>query len=111
MAKIHYIYGTMASAKSTELITRAFYMESIGKKIQCLIPSLDTRSDGVISSRTGLKRDNCIVIYQDTIINDVLNKDIEVVFMDEIQFYTAEQIKEIVDISDKRNIQFFGLNI
>lgn len=97
----------MASAKSTELITRAFYMESIGKKVQCLIPSIDSRSNGVISSRTGLKRDNCIIVDIEADIEKLIDTSSEVIFLDEIQFFSKAQIRELVKLSDEYNIQFF----
>lgn len=108
MSKIHFIYGTVNAAKTTDLITKAYFMESIGKKILCLLPTKDTRSNGVIKSRAGLQRDHDIVkICDNSILHDLIPFDVEVVFIDEVQFLTVEQIRELVDISTRYNIQIF----
>ena len=55
MAKLFFKYGTVFSAKSLNLIATAHNYETQGKKVLLMIPGMDTRSDGYISTRAGFK--------------------------------------------------------
>ncbi|MGL5691252.1 MAG: metallophosphoesterase [Bacteroidales bacterium] len=112
MAKIHYIYGTVNSAKTTDLITKAFFMREIGINVVCMIPQNDTRSEGVISSRTGLIERDVQVISKDTVIDkNILNSDVDVLFIDEVQFLHIETITEIIKLANKYDIQVFAYGL
>ena len=43
MSKLRYFYGTMASAKSSNLLMKVYQFEQSGSKCLLLKPSIDTR--------------------------------------------------------------------
>ena len=49
-------YGTMNSAKSVNLICKAYELKQKKLKFKCMYPNIDTRTtSGYITSRAGLK--------------------------------------------------------
>lgn len=65
MAKLFFKYGTVFSAKSLNLIATAHNYETQGKKVLLMIPAMDTRSAGNISTRAGFKME-AELIHDDT---------------------------------------------
>ena len=51
MSKLRYFYGTMASAKSSNLLMKVHQFEESGAKCLLLKPSKDDRVQGEIYSR------------------------------------------------------------
>lgn len=110
MAKLRFTFGTMGSAKSLDLIrTRYNYIEK-GMHPIVFKPSTDTRegSKCIIKSRVGIEcpaqwiypTNNIFnVVYQYNYINKV-----DIIFIDEVQFCTKEQILQLSDIATKLNI-------
>lgn len=111
MAKLHFKYGCMESSKSANLLMTVHNYESQGKEVILLKPSLDTRSrTGKIESRIGLSHD-CIDIDKDTNILDLLNvksvnslDTISAIIVDESNFLTKEQVKQLAYICDEYDI-------
>lgn len=106
MSQIHFFYGTVSSAKSAELLTKAHYMESIGKRIVCLKPS-EERDGDFIKSRAGLSRP-CINF------NDwekALSPLVEYVFIDEVQFTDSEDLKDLVEYCQDNDISIFAYGL
>ncbi len=104
MAKLFFKYGTVFSAKSLNLIATAHNYETQGKNVLLLIPSMDTRSDGHISTRAGFKM-KAEVIDTDTNVMDIFNEHmkrhekIDCVLVDEVQMLKAHHIDELREIS------------
>ncbi len=104
MAKLFFKYGTVFSAKSLNLIATAHNYETQGKKVLLLIPSMDTRSDGNISTRAGFKM-KAEVIDTDTNVMDVFNEHmkrherIDCVLVDEVQMLKAHHIDQLREIT------------
>ena len=110
MGKLYYFYGTMSSAKSLNLLVKKHQMESVGSKIMLMKPAVDTREEGVISSRVGL-REECTLIRENKEI--VIPDGVNVVMVDEVQFLSPDKIKEFWKISRTKNIRVFcfGLKV
>lgn len=118
-AKLYYRHGTMGSSKSLNLLATAHNYESQGKKVLLLKPSIDTRSsNGFIESRAGLYAE-CIDIDKSSdlisifLILNGTNKEekYHCLLVDEAQFLTKYQVKQLSEIVDKFNIPIiaFGL--
>lgn len=109
MAKLYFKYGTMASGKSLDLLKICYNYEENNKIVLILTSSKDTRSDGYIKSRTGLERE-AIVIDENqeifSIIIEMINQGLkpDCILVDEVQFFSKEQIFEFSKIVDELDI-------
>lgn len=118
MAKLFFKYGTVFSAKSLNLIATAHNYETQGKKVLLLIPKIDTRSEGYVATRAGLKLP-AEVIGVDTNILDVFNEHlkkkerIDCVLVDESQMFTVEHINQLREIVSVFNtpVICYGLRV
>ena len=120
-AHLRFLYGSMSSGKSLNLLSTAYNLEENGIQIMVLKPSLDIRDgEGVIHSRAGLER-KCIMIDEDVNLykaikayRNVLASQLETlkwVIVDEAQFLTEEQVNQLSDVVDFLDIDVmcFGL--
>ncbi|MCA9371355.1 thymidine kinase [Candidatus Woesebacteria bacterium] len=105
MAKLFFKYGTVFSAKSLNLIAAAYNYEIQGKKVLLLIPAIDSRSKGAVSTRAGLSmpaelvgpKSNILTIFKKHLKK---KENIDCVLVDECQMLTEkhiDQLREIVD--------------
>lgn len=108
MAKLYFKHGTMDASKSADLLMTAHKYEQQGKKIICLRPSLDTRTEkGFIKSRALLDRHPALCIdesfdifsYIESYIKN-LNQNLNCILIDEAQFLSKLQIEQLVHIVD-----------
>lgn len=109
MAKLHFRYGTTGSGKSLDLIRVAYNYEENGSNVLILTSKMDDRyGTGIVKSRTGVSREAMAVTSEDNLLDIVeykkdLNK-IGCVLVDEVQFFTKEQIYQLADVVDKIGI-------
>ena len=113
MAKLYFKYGAMGSSKSANALITKFNYEERGMRVWLIKPSTDTRDGaGIIASRIGLSAKADIISPNESIIA-LLDKmsGIDVIITDECQFFTPEQIDELREIVNFRNIPVlcFGL--
>ena len=118
MSKLIFCYGTMNSGKSMQLLTWKYNYEKIGFKVFLYKPAMDTRGSfkdsknkGVISSRVGLEA-KCTLVYEDEDFYkylDEINDPKTIIMVDEAQFLTQKQVKELYEISLKYTVVCFGL--
>ena len=105
MAEIVFKLGTMSSGKTTALLQLAYNYEQIGKKILVIKSSIDKKGEDYIVSRLGINRKVNVLLSRDESIIDNYNLDgIDYIFVDEVQFMTEEQIKELWIISKLKDI-------
>jgi thymidine kinase len=118
MAKLFFKYGTVFSAKSLNLIATAHNYETQGKKVLLMIPGMDTRSDGYISTRAGFKMEAEMI--QDTSnVLEVFQKHmkqhekIDCVLVDEVQMMTKEHVNQLREITLTYNtpVICYGLRV
>lgn len=109
-SKLFFRYATMNSAKSAELLMKAYNFEERGLKILCIKPSIDDREGkNVIKSRVGIERE-CKMVKPTDNIYDVVKKLLENggkmdwILADESQFFKKEQIDQLGDIVDELDI-------
>lgn len=105
MAKIYFRFGAMNCGKTTALLQVAHNYEEKGMKIVLIKPSIDKKGNKSIVSRLGIKREVDILLNSKEQIKDVLKLDgISCILVDEVQFMTKEQIKELWIIAKLKDI-------
>lgn len=105
MANIIFKMGSMSSGKTTALLQLAYNYEQAGKTIIVIKPAIDKKGENYIISRLGIKRKVDFLIDKNDTIIDLLNVDkLDYIFVDEVQFMTPSQIKELWLISKIKNI-------
>ena len=108
MAKLHFFYSTMNAGKSTSLLqSNHNYLESNLKTLLFLPKEISDKADSNIVSRIGLKAkaislDNEFKFYE--YVKNIKYKNINCIFVDEAQFLTKEQVRDLSKISDKLDI-------
>ena len=114
MTQLTFVYGTMASGKSIEILKVAHNYEVQGRKPMLLTSALDDRTNvGEISSRIGLKQDAGIIHATDDLFEMVAGQAEQpaIVLIDEAQFLTATQVDQLAKVVDHLHIPVmaFGL--
>ena len=108
MAKLHFFYSTMNAGKSTSLLlSNHNYLESNLKTLLFLPKEISDKADSNIVSRIGLKAkaisiDNEFKFYE--YVKNIEYKNINCIFVDEAQFLTKKQVRDLSKISDKLDI-------
>ncbi len=111
MAKLYFYYSAMNAGKSTVLLQSSYNYKERGMCTLLYTPSIDNRyKEGEIHSRIGLKanaerfdknQDLFLAVEQQLNASSV---KIDCVLVDEAQFLTKEQVKQLTNITDKLNI-------
>ena len=113
MAKLYFKYGAMGSSKSAQALITKYNYEERGMKVWLIKPKTDTRDGAnIIKSRIGLYAEAEQIGIGDSIKElFALHNDCNVIIADESQFFAPEQIDELRDIVDEKNIPVmcFGL--
>ena len=104
MAKLSVKYGVMGSNKSAELIMTAYKYEKAGLNVLVLKPEIDTKGNDYIVSRIGLKRKVDHVLGKDQSVKDLIPKDTTIILIDECQFLTINQARELYELAIKDDI-------
>lgn len=110
MAKIYYRYGTMRSGKSQDVIRAYDSYEKSDRKSIIIKPSIDTRDEGVVSTRKGYNVKANILHNKPGEIINLINQEVRnniavhAVIVDEAQFLSPMQIQELIVIADSINI-------
>lgn len=94
------VCGSMFSGKSEELIRRVRRASYGLQKVQVFKPKLDNRySETEVVSHNGAKV-YALPIQNSRAIYDVLEKDTQVVAIDEVQFFDREIVSVVQDLAD-----------
>ena len=108
MAKLHFFYSTMNAGKSTALLqSNHNYLESNLKTILFIPKEIADKTEGKIISRIGLEADAIITDKSYKFFEEVEKKDynnVSCIFVDEVQFLTKNQIRDLSKIADELNI-------
>ena len=107
MAKLHFFYSTMNAGKSTSLLqSNHNYLES-GLDTMIFLPNETSKlSKGRIVSRIGLKA-KAIIANKDfnfiEYVKDNKTKQLSCILIDEAQFLTKSQVRQLGQVADKLN--------
>ena len=110
MAKLYFRYSSMGAGKSLDLLKVAHNYKEKNKKIVILTSAKDNRHEiGIIKSRVGLKEKALCCFFENTNIFDIIDEIKQeekpcCVLIDESQFLTKQQVKQLTDVVDKLNI-------
>ena len=99
----------MNAGKSTALLQSNYNYHERGMKTLLFLPKIDAeKNNGKIHSRIGLEADAVSVDSNFNFFNYVshkqLAKSISCILIDEVQFLSKEQIRQICKVSDELNI-------
>ena len=113
MAKLYFKYGAMGSSKSAQALITKFNYEELGMTVWLIKPSIDTRDGAdIIRSRIGLEA-HAQVITPEMDITEAYAAagDHDVIIADEAQFFTPEQIDQLRELVDEKDLPVlcFGL--
>jgi thymidine kinase len=118
MAKLFFKYGTVFSAKSLNLIATAHNYETQGKNVLLMIPAIDTRSNGNISTRAGFEMEaeligettNAVEVFEEHLLK---KEKIDCVLVDEAQMLKTKHIDQLREIVVKYNtpVICYGLRV
>ena len=115
MAKLYFKYGAMGSSKTAQALITKYNYEENDLNVWLLKPSADAR-DGVqiLRSRIGLEAAADIISPEVNIFRRFETEklgNIDVIIVDECQFFTERQIDELREIVDAYNlpVMCFGL--
>ena len=109
MAKLYYRYGAMNSGKSTALMQVAYNYEERGMRVLVLKPSVDTKGGQCLLSRLGVSRPVDLLVSPDVDVLEAIRQESEkaplaCVLADESQFFTPEQIDQLLLVTVQLNI-------
>ena len=113
MAKLYFKYGAMGSSKSAQALITQFNYEELGMRVWLIKPSIDDRDGAdIIRSRVGLARRAEVIAPEDDVrVRYEAAGPFDVIIADEAQFLTPEQIDQLRELVDERDLPVlcFGL--
>jgi len=111
MAKLYFRYGAMNSGKTANLLMVADNYINLGKNVLIIKPSKDTRWGMAedVKSRAIAKSMPAMLVSDDldlleALRSETLEKNIAAVLVEEAQFLTAKQVRELAIAVDDLNI-------
>jgi len=110
------IIGTMKSAKSAQLIMKGYLLDMQGKKVLTFAPEANIRDGAFVTSRAlpHLKRPAIVVPTSDdgsVMTSKVWQENPEVILLDELQFFTVEQVETLAEMSITYDIDIYAYGL
>ncbi|NCU89001.1 MAG: thymidine kinase [Proteobacteria bacterium] len=107
MAKLHFFYSTMNAGKSTSLLQSNHNYKENGLDTMIFLPNETSKlSKGQIVSRIGLKA-KAVIANKDfnfiSYIKDHKSENLSCILIDEAQFLTKEQVRQLGQVADRLN--------
>ncbi len=116
MAQLYFYYSTMNAGKSTHLLQSSYNYRERDLNTLLFTAQIDDRfAKGKVSSRLGIHADAQLFNETTNVFSQVktfieTNK-LACVLIDEAQFLTKQQVKELTDIVDELNIPVLAYGI
>lgn len=109
MAQLYFYYSTMNAGKSTSLLQSAYNYKERGLNSVIYTAAIDDRDEvGKVSSRIGLSQPAKTYQSDTNLFNELETANalekIDCLLIDESQFLTKEQVRQLADIVDKLKI-------
>ncbi|GAA6152967.1 thymidine kinase [Pseudoteredinibacter isoporae] len=109
MAQLYFYYSAMNAGKSTALLQSAYNYKERGMQVEIFTAALDDRyGRGKVTSRIGLHADAHLFQAETNLMSaiEVLHtaSPMNCVFIDEAQFLSKEQVKQLCRVVDELNI-------
>ena len=109
MANLQFYYGVMGSSKSAALLINAYNYNQNKIHTEIIKPAYDTRFGATkVTSRIGLSAD---AVALKSLNEYAINPNTDVLFVDEVQFFTPDDINKLVHIADTQGkiVMCYGL--
>ena len=104
MAKLYFRYSAMNAGKTTALLQVAHNYESHGRAVRIYTAALDVRFGvGIVTSRLGPQRD-ALTFDAETDFGRELDGNVACVLVDEAQFLTPVQVRQLHAIAHVRGV-------
>lgn len=110
--KLYFVYGCMGSAKTAHLLMREFNYRERGFKTIVFTSGIDDRAGiGVVKSRIGLEIEAVPIFWHSDIFDCSKRSEADVIFVDEAQFLTIKQVKDLARVVDSlgKTVYCYGL--
>jgi len=109
MAQLYFYYSAMNAGKSTSLLQSAYNYRERGMHSIIYTAGLDDRYGiGKVTSRIGLQADAKLYSKDDdlfaSIKQDEKERHLDCIFIDEAQFLTKEQVRQLVEVVDELDV-------
>lgn len=116
MAQLYFYYSTMNAGKSTHLLQSAYNYSERGLTPLLFTAQIDDRFEqGKVSSRIGLNAEASLFNAKTNIYDDVAKQhaqnQIACVLIDEAQFLSKQQVKQLTNIVDGLHIPVLAYGI
>ncbi len=109
MAQLYFYYSAMNAGKSTSLLQSAYNYHERGLHSVIFTAAMDDRfGKGKVASRIGLSQEAELYQPEDNLFYKIeamhQQQSIDCVLLDECQFLTKTQVKQLTDVVDKLGI-------
>jgi thymidine kinase len=108
MAKLYFYYSTMNAGKSTALLQASHNYEERGMRTLLYTARIDSRDGGHIASRIGIAREarhfHAALDLREDVGAEHRRAAVACVLVDEAQFLTPGQVKQLGGVVDEMNI-------
>ncbi|RLV58488.1 thymidine kinase [Parashewanella curva] len=109
MAQLYFYYSAMNAGKSTSLLQSSYNYRERGMNTLVLTAAIDDRYGvGKVASRIGLETEANIFGADSNLIElvdaSIKDQDIHCILVDESQFLTKEQVKQLTHVVDNMDI-------
>lgn len=116
MAQLYFYYSSMNAGKSTHLLQSSYNYNERGLSTILYTAQIDDRfAQGKIVSRLGIQADAHLFHSNTNLLNEIrttfAEQSIDCVLIDEAQFLTKEQVKQLTDVVDELNIPVLAYGI
>ncbi|WP_206485525.1 thymidine kinase [Thalassotalea sp. G2M2-11] len=116
MAQLYFYYSTMNAGKSTHLLQSSYNYRERGLNTLLYTALIDDRfAQGKVTSRLGIAAQAQLFDSDSHIFKEVEHlhaiEHIDCVLLDEAQFLTSEQVRQLTDIVDLLNIPVLAYGI
>lgn len=121
MSKLYFKYGCMGSSKSMDLLRTAHNYKQLGLNVEIIKPAIDTRDENVVRSRIGIEMPCTLFGIEENIYDmvrymincPISGKSINCLLVDEAQFLSKEQVRQLWSIVQELDIPViaYGLRI
>ena len=109
MAKLYFRYSAMDAGKTLDLLKVAYNYEDRGQKTLVITSSIDRRAgDNKVKSRIGIDKEAISTSINDNLFELIKKlqqkENIACVLVDEIHFFSKNQVSQLSDVADYLNI-------
>ena len=116
MAQLYFYYSSMNAGKSTHLLQSSYNYQERGLNTVIYTSQIDDRfAKGKVASRLGIDAAALLFNEDTTLFSDIeelhQRQKIDCVLIDEAQFLSADQVKQLTDIVDSLHIPVLAYGI